>query len=242
MQDAINDSRNNSAHSEDSHLDFSMVIASTVHDMKNSLGMLLQAFSSWLEAMPPDKIWSHERGIIEYESGRLNGMLVQLLGLYKMGVNQLPLHPEWQDIEDFLQAQVARHQELLQSRHIDCAITLESDVFEVFFDQDLMATVIANILINTVRYAKSEIILRVSKEGAYTTLSVEDDGQGYPEAMIEGQSNYILGINQASGSTGLGLYFSGRIAALHQRNGVPGYIQLKNGGELGGGVFTIYIP
>ena len=33
-------------------LDFSTVIASTVHDMKNSLAMLMQAHSQWLARLP----------------------------------------------------------------------------------------------------------------------------------------------------------------------------------------------
>ncbi len=227
---------------EESQLDFSMVIASTVHDMKNSLGMFLQAFSTWVESLPPEQAWNHERGVIEYESGRLNGMLMQLLGLYKMNVNQLPLHPEWQDLEDFLEAQRARYQELLQSRSIDSEIQLAEDVFEAFFDRDLMGTVIANIIINTVRYARSKVILRAYTEDDFTVLSVEDDGAGYPAAMLEGQAGYVLGIKQSTGSTGLGLYFAGRIAALHQRNGVHGFIRVQNGGSLGGGVFSIHIP
>jgi hypothetical protein len=52
----------------------------------------------------------------------------------------------------------------------------------------------------------------------------------------------MQGINHSSGSTGLGLYFAGRIAALHQRNGVEGRTRISNGGPLGGGVFSLYLP
>ena len=74
-------------------LDFSTVIASTVHDMKNSLALLTQTHSQWLTQLPDELLHNREHGIIEYEFARLNGMLVQLLGLYKLGVNQLPLRP-----------------------------------------------------------------------------------------------------------------------------------------------------
>ncbi|MFO7704072.1 MAG: sensor histidine kinase, partial [Halopseudomonas sp.] len=57
-------------------LDFSTVIASTVHDMKNSLGMLMQAYQQWSADLPADLANHRERGVIEYESLRLNGMLV----------------------------------------------------------------------------------------------------------------------------------------------------------------------
>jgi hypothetical protein len=40
----------------------------------------------------------------------------------------------------------------------------------------------------------------------------------------------------------LGLYFAARIAALHERNGVRGRIEIANGGTLGGGLFRLYLP
>ena len=53
-------------------------------------------------------------------------------------------------------------------------------------------------------------------------------------------SDYILGINMSTGSTGLGLYFGQRIAELHQRNGNSGHIALSNGGALGGGFYSLF--
>ena len=76
-------------------LDFSTVIASTVHDMKNSLAMLMQAHSQWLARLPEPERHTPEQGVIEFEFAHLNGMLVQLLGLYKLGVNQMPLQPAY---------------------------------------------------------------------------------------------------------------------------------------------------
>ncbi|MBP5090547.1 HAMP domain-containing histidine kinase, partial [Pseudomonas chlororaphis] len=75
-----------------------------------------------------------------------------------------------------------------------------------------------------------------------TVLTINDDGEGYPQQMIDNQADYVQGINHSSGSTGLGLYFAERIAALHQRNGVCGRTEIRNGGPLGGGVFSIYLP
>ena len=65
-------------------LDFSTVIASTVHDMKNSLAMLMQAHSQWLARLPELAQQTPEQGVIDFEFAHLNGMLVQLLGLYKL--------------------------------------------------------------------------------------------------------------------------------------------------------------
>jgi signal transduction histidine kinase len=223
-------------------LDFSTVIASTVHDMKNSLAMVMQAHSHWLARLPDPQQHCPEQGVIEYEFAHLNGMLVQLLGLYKLGVNQLPLQPAYHDLDDFLEAQLASHQEVFASRGI--IATYEVDPLSPlgFFDRELVASVLANIINNAIRYARESLLISVSDEGGQLVLSINDDGNGYPAEMIECQADYVQGINYSSSSTGLGLYFAGRIAALHQRNGVGGRTLLSNGGPLGGGMFTLYLP
>lgn len=223
-------------------LDFSTVIASTVHDMKNSLGMLMQAYQQWSADLPADLADNRERGVIEYESLRLNGMLVQMLSLYKLGVNQLPMQPAWLEVEDFLQAQLARHAEILASRHITGTYQVEEDGQLAFFDAELVGSVVANVINNSIRYARSAIHLQAWIENEQLVISISDDGQGYPPSMIEDQSDYVLGINMSTGSTGLGLYFGQRIAELHQRNGQQGHIQLLNDGPLNGGEFRIYLP
>ncbi|WJN59662.1 HAMP domain-containing sensor histidine kinase [Pseudomonas sp. SO81] len=225
-----------------SGLDFSTVIASTVHDMKNSLAMLGQAHAQWLAQLPEELRGGSERGVIEYEFARLNGMLVQLLGLYKLGVNQLPLRPGYQEVEDFICAQLARHDEVLHSRSIAARCEVEEFDLMGFFDQELLGSVVANVIANSIRYARSALLISAREEHGQLLLSINDDGVGYPTAMLDQQADYVLGLNQSSGSTGLGLYFAARIAELHERNGVRGRIELRNGGPLGGGEFRIYLP
>lgn len=223
-------------------LDFSTVIASTVHDMKNSLAMLMQAHSQWLARLPEAQRGRAEQGVIDFEFAHLNGMLVQLLGLYKLGVNQLPLQPAYHELDDFIEAQLAAHQEVFASRGI--IATYEVDPLSPlgFFDRELVASVLGNCINNAIRYARESLLITVSDEAGQLVLSINDDGDGYPAAMLERQADYVQGINHGSGSTGLGLYFANRIAALHQRNGVVGHTEIRNGGPLGGGIFSLYLP
>ncbi|MET0847941.1 MAG: HAMP domain-containing sensor histidine kinase [Pseudomonas sp.] len=227
---------------ENSALDFSTVIASTVHDMKNSLAMLMQAHSQWLARLPDPERHSPEQGVIEYEFAHLNGMLVQLLGLYKLGVNQLPLQPAYHDLDDFLEAQLACHQDVFASRGIVATYDVDPLSPLGFFDRELVASVLANTITNAIRYARQALLISVGDEAGEWVLTINDDGDGYPAEMIELQADYAQGINYSSSSTGLGLYFAGRIAALHQRNGVCGRTRISNGGPLGGGVFSLYLP
>jgi len=225
-----------------SGLDIATVIASTVHDMKNSLALLGQAQARWLAQLPAELQASPERGVIEYEAARLNGMLVQLLGLYKLGVNQLPLYPAYHELDDFIGAQLARHQEILDSRGIVARGEVAEFDLMGFFDQELIGSVLGNVIANSIRYARSALLIGAREQDGGLLISVNDDGAGYPAAMLEQQGDYVLGLNQSSGSTGLGLYFAARIAELHERDGVRGRIELANGGPLGGRELRVFLP
>jgi signal transduction histidine kinase len=227
---------------EDPGLDFSMVIASTVHDMKNSLASLIQAHGQWVKQLPEAQRGTPEQGVIDYEFAHLNGMLVQLLGLYKLGVNQLPLRPDYHELDDFIEAQLAFHQEVLASRGIVARYSVDDFGLPGFFDRELIGSVVSNVMINAIRFARTQVLITAGQVGEQLVISVNDDGPGFPEHMIERQTDYVLGINQSSGSTGLGLYFAANIARQHQRQGVPGRIEIANGGALGGGLFSIFLP
>lgn len=226
----------------DTGLDFSMVIASTVHDMKNALATLMQAHGQWSGRLTDAQRDTPEHGVIDYEFANLNGMLVQLLGLYKLGVNQLPLRPDYHELDDFIEAQLALHHEVLNSRGITASFDMNSLNPLGFFDRELIGSVVANIIINAIRFARSAVLIDVREAAGGLVITINDDGPGYPPLMVERQSDYVQGINQASGSTGLGLYFAARIAERHERNGVRGRIEIANGGSLGGGLFSIHLP
>ncbi|VVN67804.1 sensor histidine kinase [Pseudomonas fluorescens] len=223
-------------------LDFSTVMASTVHDMKNSLAMLMLTHAQWLARLPDSQRQTAEQGVIEYEFAHLNGLLVQLLGLYKLGVNQLPLQPDYHELDDFIEAQLACHQDVFSSRGIVASYEVDDFSPLGFFDRELIGSVLANIINNLIRYARHALLISVREQDGQLVLTVNDDGDGYPAQMIERQADYVQGINHSSGSTGLGLYFAARIARLHQRNGVRGRIEIGNGGPLGGALFSLYLP
>ncbi|BBH44352.1 sensor histidine kinase [Pseudomonas sp. KU43P] len=223
-------------------LDFSTVIASTVHDLKNSLSALIQSHDQWLARLPEDLRGGTEQGVIEHEFRHLNGMLVQLLGLYKLGVNQLPICPDYHELDDFIEAQLAAHQQVLEHNDILATWRIDSDNPLGFFDRELVASVIANVVTNATRYAGHALLISIGEENDQLLISVNDDGPGYPARMLERQQDYVQGIDAQRGSTGLGLYFAARIAALHERDGVRGRIEISNGGALGGGLFKLYLP
>lgn len=221
---------------------FPTVLASSVHDIKNSLGMLLQSLEAVVERVPPEqRPGFHELAVLQYEAARVNNSLVQLLALYKLDNQQLPLNIGYHMVADFLHEQGLRNQNLLTLKQIELELDVD-DELAWYFDYDLIASVIDNIVTNSIRYTHSKLLLRACVEDDQLVLIVADDGPGYPRAMLEQSDKYLLGINRSTGSTGLGLFFAGEIARLHRHGDQHGRVELRNGQCLPGGEFRLYLP
>lgn len=224
----------------DNHIDFSMVLASAVHDMKNSLGMLLNSLDE-LRADHANSMGESSRfNTLQYEAERMHNDLVQLLGIYRLGENNLSAHIEEHFVPDFLSDHLARHTPLLEGLGLEYSV--EADDINGFFDDDLLTGVLNNTINNAIRYTKSRIRLTAGEKEGYLVIGVEDDGEGYPETMQHNGTPNFKSLNFKSGSTSLGLFFASSVARLHNEGERTGAIRLHNGGSFGGGVFEIWLP
>lgn len=223
-------------------LDFATVLASSVHDMKNSVGMLMASIDQLTTSMPPQH--EHEErqySTLQYEASRINSELVQLLTIYRMQNEFLPVRVDEHYVIDIFDEQVARNKMLIDMRGIQLDIRCDENLFG-YFDSDLISSVIHNILVNAIRYTSNKVILAARKENDMLVISVADNGSGYPANMIEQPTTCIQDARVSKDGTHLGLYFAQRIAYLHTDKNRHGYIKLSNGSEIDGGLFEIFIP
>lgn len=223
-------------------LDFSTVMASAVHDMKNSLGMLLNSLDEVRDSVSEEVRGSDAFTTLEYEAQRVHGDLVQLLGLYRLSEEKLSATVEEQLVSDFLDEQRARHQRLLEGLGIALEVRAEPEAEDGYFDPQLISGVLTNVINNAIRYTRSRLRLNARAEEGWLVLSVEDDGPGYPQAMLDVDFSGTERIDFSTGSTNLGLYFAERMAGMHTAGERQGFTRLRNGGELGGSVFELWLP
>ena len=226
--------------------DFSLILASSVHDMKNSLGMLLHSLEELCEKLPEDSENNLGISTIRYETERVNNDLIQLLGVYRLQKKMLSAHLDEHYMDDIFAEQQAQYKNVLGAR----SVKLSQDIASAtswYFDRELASGILNNAINNASRYTKTEIIVAaraIEISGhPYIEISVHDDGRGYPESILKLEPSDIQNnLNFKTGSTSLGLYFASQVAALHHQGDKVGYITLENGGKLGGGVFNLYLP
>jgi len=225
----------------DRGIDFSTVLASTVHDMKNSLALVLQQLESVIDRTQ-DTTLGNDIAHVHYEAQRINANLVQLLQLYPHQQNGQALNIEHQYLDEIIEEVVMNNELYLEQRGIE--LTQQGiEECTAFCDRDLTVNLLNDIVINAMRYTADKLVITAqqSKTGG-VTLSINDNGPGYPQEMLDAVPT--LGATQPNedSRTGLGLYFAQQIAEAHERNGKKGYIELQNGGQLGGSVFKLVLP
>ncbi len=220
---------------------FATVLASTVHDMKNSLSLLASQIDDIAERLENDNENRATLSGIRYESSRINLSLMQLLSLYKMDSGQFQVNISEVEVIDFIEDCVAAHAPVAASKGVTIDIDCDDSLIW-FFDADLVGIAVNNVIGNSIRYSSSRLGVSVKPVQGLLMIQIDDDGEGYPEIMLQDPGHFMHNTNYSTGSTGLGLYFSATVANQHQRNGHSGAIALSNEGNLGGGSFSLYLP
>jgi signal transduction histidine kinase len=227
--------------------DLFVFLASTAHDMKNSISVLSATLEGML-AEGGDKTAANYPPMAHmlYETRRLNNNLIQLLALYKdVGKPGYPYDPQLQSVEDMVQQVAGNNRVLLDCKNISLQLHYDPDLIWVF-DEDLVLGVIGHAINNAVHYTNNKIALIVAERNGMLEIRVEDNGMGYPPAMLENDNflagSWKKGVNFSTSSTALGLHFSAAAAAMHKHDGRVGSIALENGGTFGGGCFILRLP
>ena len=222
-------------------IDLNTVIATSIHDMKNSLSLVLNAAEeaclAW-EKLPGDIESNIQQ--VRYEGKRLNNNFMQLLSLYRIDQRQYSANITDNEVYDCLEEAMLENQDTLALNNIEIGIDCnESMVY--FFDRALVMGILNTVINNAYRYARSEVLLRAKEKNGFLVLEVRDDGIGYSPQILdaqEGQKNIDFNI----GNTGLGLHFASVVAQMHQHKDRQGHIKLSNISPIGGACFSIYLP
>lgn len=225
-------------------LSFSTIIASSVHDMKNSIQLLLGTLDEVVDEINDESPLHAKIVRAEAEGRRINDHLVQLLTLYKAGNTQQSLRPEECDVAEFLEELYIENHEVLELRKIELIVNCE-DNLQWFFDRELLKGVINNLITNAQHHTRSKIVLSAIIDHKRLLLTVDDNGGGYPEEMLKRYgTNDITPADNTSdtGGTGLGLFFAATVAHMHRNREQCGYLQTSNEGIDGGARCSISLP
>ncbi|PSW43476.1 envelope stress sensor histidine kinase CpxA [Photobacterium leiognathi] len=181
---------------------------------------------------------SKELSRIDTEAERLETMIGELLELSRMQVNshqqneQLDCHTLWYEmLEDAKFEAEQCHKTLRYNMLQDWPIT---------GNPNLLISALENVIRNAIKYGNDVIELNFSVQQHLLTITIDDNGEGVPEAELDDIFRPFYRVSTArdrdSGGTGLGLAITE--SAIRQHRGT---IEAKQS-SLGGLNITITLP
>lgn len=223
---------------------FSDLMASSVHDMKNSLSAqigALEHIAQQRKAAGDQPSWQ-ALGAVVHETRRMHASLVQLLGLYKLDEGLYPLDVAPCSIVELLSELLLQQRAMLEMKNIAVRLDCAPDC-QWYVDRDLVSGALLNALNNASVHSRGRIRIAAHMSQAGLELRVEDDGPGYPAHLLQALAPMDRqGVDFMSGSTGLGLYFASQVARMHKNGARVGSIGLENGGAYGGACCVLRLP
>ena len=200
------------------------------HELKTPL-MAIQGYAEGIQAGVMDAGSSAE--VILAESEHMTELVEELLDISKFDMGRQQLALSKVDIHELLYDSIRAE----ESAAAHSGITIVPDFSEgsvmVSCDDTRMRRAVTNILINGLRYARSEVRLICRHDKRHVTIRIQDDGDGIGEADLPHIfDRFYMG---QSGKSGIGLALTKEIIHLHK-----GTILAYNGNP--GAVFEITIP
>ncbi|WP_320824004.1 HAMP domain-containing sensor histidine kinase [Reinekea sp.] len=225
-------------------MDIQTIMAATVHDVKNSLGLIDSQLNDVIKRLDgSDPGSAQEIRLIQLECNRINNGMVHMLGFYKL--DQGTFSPNFAEamVADVVVDATSRYTEMLLSLGVSLSIHFPDGDEECvwYLDANLIEGLLGNIVTNSIRYTKSQLAFDIAVIDGWLNIRMSDDGGGFPKAMLT-LLDQPEQLSFQSGATGLGLYFCQEIAKLHTNEERKGFISLDNNEQTGGAIFNLWLP
>ena len=166
----------------------------------------------------------------------LNDLVEELLTFVRLEEGGEEIAKEMVDVA----SQVADVALVVDDLRGDIELRVEGERLEVPGVPHLCKRAVLNLVTNAVRYAKSQVVVRCQRAGAWVQVVVDDDGPGIPaEARAQVLQPFFrvdASRTADSGGFGLGLAIVRRIMAVHE-----GWVEVGES-EWGGARFTLALP
>jgi len=204
-----------------------------IHDIKNPMSNI-KAYAELISMNnPSDTKTKKSTDIIIHEVERLNNMASELLEFSRgdMQLNKTPIN-----ISAFISTMIDIVKEDLNNRDINITLPDKTDSI-VLVDIERMKRVFLNLISNSADALSSggKIIIKLTEEGNWVKWSIQDNGFGMEEEILNRIFEPFFSFNK-KGGTGLGMTIVKNIVEKHS-----GYIKCaskKNHGTK----FDIYLP
>lgn len=189
------------------------------HELRTPLTLILGPLEDLAKSSTLHPGDSKRVKVIHQSATKLLGLVNQLLEFRKTETRNRQLCVSRGDLAALVSETSLKFKELNRNKQVEFIVDIESGGFTLYFDKEVVATILDNLLSNAVKYTTSGYITVSLRHVAdRTQISVSDTGCGIsPEALPRVFDRYYQerGAHQASG-TGIGLALVRSLATLHE--------------------------
>lgn len=193
------------------------------HELRTPLTLIIGPLDDLTRDRNFPAIYNDTVQTIHSSALSLLNLINQLLEFRKMETHNRQLIVKQGDLAELLMEIGLRYKELNRNRDLKFNIRINTDKTKLYFDADVLTTILNNLLSNAVKYTpKGEITMTMDSyiEGndEFTEIQVFDTGYGIEAEMLPhifDRYYQVKGKHQASG-TGIGLALVKSLATLHE--------------------------
>jgi two-component system sensor histidine kinase BaeS len=157
-------------------------LMSVSHDLRTPLTSIRGFAEAISDGTATDT--SRAAAVIAAESRRLERLVGDLLDLAKLDARQFSLHPAPVDVVDVVGGTAAGFERSAQDAGITLDVRVPDHALVADVDPDRLAQVVANLVENGLKFARTRIVVAVAPAGDGTVVTVDDDGPGIDAADL----------------------------------------------------------
>lgn len=208
------------------------------HELRTPITVLMAECEYAAHKMKQDDEVGEAFRVIERQTKKMNGVIVQMLNLSRLDQGKLKLNLEWIDIGEIVEA-VCDDISMQSTKQVVFKTDIAPD-FNVYADIGLMTILIQNLLDNAVKYGPEggRVWIWSEETGEEYLLHIKDEGKGISKENQERIFRRFFRVEKSElvEGFGLGLSLVKRIAEKHH-----GFVTVES--ELGvGSTFTLHLP
>lgn len=214
------------------------------HEIRNPLTPLvasLHLLGQKIDKTPDlDPMFERTREIMDRHVRHLARLAEDLVDVARINSGKVELRKALVSMQEMVAEAVSSSRPLIEEREQTLEIQLPADPLVIDADRVRLVQVVTNLLNNAARYSppRGKINVRCERVRNEVELSVEDNGQGIPQALLPHVFDaFVQGNEHHPAGLGLGLAIVERLTVLH-----GGTVSVQSEGKGRGSKFTVRIP
>ena len=210
------------------------------HELRNPLAPIRSAAEMIARVAPEGSVFASSAAILTRQAGHLTRLVNDLLDAARITQGHIQVDKAPVSLADVINIAVEQSRALVDQRGHSLTVSVPSRAIHVDADATRLAQVFGNLLNNAAKYTPDggEVAIRAQVRDGIATVSVEDNGTGIPQAMLDAIFNLFTqlprSLDRSEGGLGIGLTVARRIVEMH-----GGTISAHSDGPDTGSTFTV---